>query len=278
MILKIFFKLEEELEFKGENSIVEIREILFDNVSFKYSKTNNYVLKNINMKIQSGKSYALVGENGAGKSTIVKLLLKLFDDYEGKIFINGKNIREIDIRTLNSLYSVVFQDFAKYEIEIRDNITLGNNTISDEYILETLTSFKFDVSNYRFKNGLSTELGRLSLKNTDLSLRQWQKIALARAVVNNGKCYILDEPTSSLDPISETETYFNFRHITKDNTSIIITHRLGAAKIADEILVIDSGTIVERGSHEELISRDGLYKKMYFNQKTWYEEVSDEQE
>lgn len=101
MILKIFFKLEEELEFKGENSIVEIREILFDNVSFKYSKTNNYVLKNINMKIQSGKSYALVGENGAGKSTIVKLLLKLFDDYEGKIFINRKNIREINIRTLN---------------------------------------------------------------------------------------------------------------------------------------------------------------------------------
>lgn len=241
-------------------------DIEFKNVSFTYPETEKEILKNVSFKLEQGKSYALVGENGAGKTTITKLLLGLYKNYSGEILINGVNIK--DIQDFNKLFSVAFQDFAKYEITLRENIIFDKASVFDEEILKQMHELFFDIA--KFEKGLDTDLGYLSENNINMSIGEWQKIALLRSLFAMGNYYILDEPTASLDPDAESKVYNNFLKFISGKSSIIITHRLGAAKLADEILVLSDGTIVEKGSHDELERVDGLYKEMYEAQKGWY--------
>lgn len=247
----------------------------FKDVSFKYPKTNNYILKNLSFVIKKGGHYSFVGVNGAGKTTITKLITGLYDNFEGQIFINGKDIREYKQSELKSFCSVVYQDFAKYFISFRDNIALGDinniekNNMKDKVKSSMRIMGLYDVAE-KLSNGIETQLGKIKESGVDLSGGQWQRIGMARAINNNAPIRILDEPTASLDPISESNIYEHFEEISKGGTTIFISHRLGSTKLASEIFVIGNGTIIEKGSHEELMKLRGIYSDMYESQRSWY--------
>lgn len=254
---------------EGTEMLPQFREIKFQNVWFRYPGTEHYILKNFNLTIDAKKSYAIVGANGAGKTTVTKLLLGLYHDYEGEILLDGIELRKIG--NLSHLFSVAFQDFAKYQITIRENIVLSNSRIiNDQEILELLNSLAFSLDS-KFTGGLDTPIGYLTSQNMNISIGQWQKLILARAILHGGQFFLLDEPTASLDPSAESEVYNNFLKLTRDKPSVIVTHRLGAARLADCILVIDNGKITEKGSHDELVNKGGLYTEMFKTQKGWYE-------
>lgn len=249
-----------------------IDSIEFRDVSFKYPKTDRYILKNCSFTIKGNEHYAFVGINGAGKTTITKLLTGLYDNYEGKIFINGKNLRDYKLAELKGLFSIVYQDYAKYQIEFKDNIKLGDTTKDDdEAMMKAVHDIGLDEALSKLHSGVDTPLGKVSENGVDLSGGEWQRVAIARTLYSDAPMTILDEPTAALDPIAESGIYEMFRDVTRDRSAIFITHRLGAAKIADKILVVDDGKIVEFGSHKELMEKNGLYAEMFNTQKGWYE-------
>lgn len=244
----------------------------FKNVSFKYPNTEKYVLKNCSFLLSKDKKYSFVGINGSGKTTITKLMLGLYDNYEGEILLNGKEIRQYKPCEISSIFSIVFQDFAKYSISIKDNILLGDiNKYNPHDLNEALRVSGADEIVSNCPSGLDTYLGKIFDDSVDLSGGQWQKLALARMIYAHKEINILDEPTAALDPVAEAEVYKLFGQAIQDRFTIFITHRLGAAKIADEILVLNEGKVVEQGSHEELMRlEDGIYRKMYESQSAWY--------
>lgn len=266
-----FWDLESQGIDANKIKIKEIKEIKFENVSFKYPLTDKYILKDFTLQLNSDNSYAIVGQNGSGKSTMLKLILNLYDNYDGKILINGIDIR--DVENISSLFAVAFQDYAKYEISVLDNIVFGNYKDLNISSIEGLfNKLNFPLKSDDFLEGLYTQLGFLTQKGRDISIGQWQKIAMIRAAIGSGNFYLLDEPTAALDPISETAIYTDFKEILKDHSSIIITHRLGAAKIADKIIVIGEGKVKEIGSHDELLMKNGIYKQMFESQRMWYQD------
>jgi ATP-binding cassette subfamily B protein len=247
--------------------------IEFRNVCFKYPGTDIYVLNNCSFMLKNGKSYSFVGVNGAGKSTIAKLIIGLYDNYEGEILINGKDIQDYDYATIKAIISVLFQDFTTYAITLKDNIIMGNNMVFNEEKIKKITSnIGLDDFTHELKNDINTILGKIIEDGVDVSGGQWQRIAIARLLYSDAMINILDEPTASLDPVAESQVYKMFHRINNNRFTIYITHRLGAAKISDEILVVDGGKIVESGNHEQLmLIHDGLYHKMFDSQKSWYE-------
>lgn len=247
----------------------------FNNVYFKYPGTEQYILSGMSFKIEGNKHYAFVGVNGAGKTTIIKLISGLYDDYEGEILINGKNLTELSKGQLKSIVSVLFQDFAKYNITVKENIIIGNinemqNKYIDEKLIKIIDSIGLTKVVRDLPEGMDTPLGKTKENGQDLSGGQWQRVAIARALINPAPLRILDEPTAALDPISESELYEDFNNITKGSTTILISHRLGSTKLADEIFVIGKGKLIEKGTHEELMKRKDIYSVMYNNQKEWY--------
>jgi ATP-binding cassette subfamily B protein len=273
--MSVFFGFTEKksatsLPAKTDDIIFE--NIIFKNVSFAYPDTNNYILKNCSFEIEAKKHYAFVGVNGAGKTTVTKLLIGLYDNYEGQILINGKSIKDYDLSQLKRLFSVVFQDFSKYYLTIKDNIKLGNVLVEDDEKIKiaiTLAGLTGLLS--KLDTGLTTHLGKIESGGIDLSGGEWQRIAIARNLYSDAQICILDEPTASLDPIIESEIFDMFNKATIGESAIVITHRLGAARMADEILVFDEGHIVEKGNHVELLEQKGLYYTMYECQREWYE-------
>ena len=215
------------------------------------------------------KTFALVGKNGSGKSTIIKLILKLYKADTGEILIGNINIDDISRSQLQDLFSVVFQDFSKYEITVRENVALSDiNKIDDDMkIRNCLESFKLSKL-----DNLDQNLGKIREDGIDLSFGQWQKLALARAIFKQAPFTIFDEPTSSLDPISENKMYENLHILSSTHGSIFVSHRLASCKMCDEIILIDDGKVKEYGSHKDLIYQNGLYKKMYEEQSSWYGE------
>lgn len=243
----------------------------FKNVSFKYPGTNRYILNNMSFKLEEGKHYAFVGINGAGKTTITKLITGLYEDFEGQILINGISIKKYSQSQIKSMFSVVYQDFSKYYISLKDNIALGNVngcSVNDINNALEIMDLKSDIDS--LPKGINTNLGMIKKDGIDLSGGQWQRIAMARAIVSCGSIIILDEPTAALDPISESHMYEKFKAISKDRTTIFISHRLGSTKISDEIFVIENGEIIEKGSHKELMKLNGCYARMFESQKNWY--------
>lgn len=242
-----------------------ITEINIEDLSFSYD-SNKYVLDNINLKLVEGEKIALVGPNGSGKSTLLKVLAGLYEIDRGDIFINGISIKKLDINTYRSKMSVLFQDFVKYELTLRENIGFGDvdNLNDDEkmtWMLDTLqTKFLQTDGN---KYNLNLQLGNWFEDGHQLSQGQWQKIALGRVYFRDASFYILDEPNAALDTVSEREVFENFFELSKNKIGVFISHRLNAAKMADKIIVMDQGKIVGIGKHNELLKTCMVYQKLY---------------
>jgi len=262
---------------EAENALAErskatptFESLQFKNVSFKYPGTDKWILDQANFTLKAGKHYAFVGENGAGKTTVIKLVTGLFTDYEGEILLNGKDLKTYSSSQLKSYFAIAYQDFAKYALTVKENILVGN--LERESALNSvLADLELDALVQGLSNGLETPLGKLKEGGIDLSGGQWQRLALARVLVNPAPFLILDEPTAALDPLSESRLYSQFENIIKERTSLFISHRLGSIKLADEILVFKSGKVIEVGNHSKLMDRGGTYQKMYDSQLKWYE-------
>lgn len=250
--------------------IDKVETIEFKNLKFRYTTETPYILTGINLKLECNSNYAVVGQNGAGKSTLMKLLSGVYDDYEGEILINGVELRQI----ADNPFAVVFQDFAKYEISIRENVLLKEPYTgeSKKKIEEALRILNLSLDKETYGNDYEKELGRLTGDNRELSGGMWQKLSMVRAFIQGRGYYILDEPTAALDPIVENEVYKNFAKLMNNRHGLVITHRLGAARLADCILVIKDGMITEVGNHAELVRKGGEYAKMFETQKGWYGE------
>ena len=245
--------------------------IEFKNVSFGY-EPGKLVLKGINLKISDAKNFALVGENGAGKTTLVKLMLRLYDVTAGEILINDINIRNLDLVALRRLVSGIAQNYMRYEMTVRENIGFGDidNMSDTKGIKDAAKLAGADEFIEGFKDKYDTMLGKYFEKGEELSGGQWQKIALARAFFSNAPVLIMDEPTASLDPKSEFEVFKNLVTHTKNKSLILISHRFSTVRLADEIIVLHKGEIVEQGTHESLIKQNGRYANLYNLQAKWY--------
>ena len=278
--LDVFFKLlemEEGLLDKGEITDIDTSKlrIKFDNVSFKYPASEDYVLKDCSFEIKNGETLALVGKNGAGKSTIVKLLCKFYEPTAGHIYLNDIDISEISTKKYYEILSPTFQDFRLFPFRISENITskLKEDINDDEY---RDMDRAFDILNLSDWIGKQVEKEDTFLtylfsdKSVEPSGGIGQKIALARSIFHKGKFFIMDEPTSALDPRSEQEIFENMLKISKGQTSLFISHRLSSTKYADRIIVCDNGKITENGTHEQLMKEDGLYKEMFTTQAELY--------
>ncbi|MDR3123743.1 MAG: ABC transporter ATP-binding protein/permease [Treponema sp.] len=224
-------------------------------------------MRGVSFEIRSGERAAIVGENGAGKSTIIKLLLGLYRPGSGDIVINGRNINSIPDDERSAEFGAVFQDYCSYQFTLRENVALGDisKLHDDAAITRALEMAGADTI-----AGLDAPLGKIEDKGIDLSGGQWQRIAIARSYLRDAPYVILDEPTASLDPLAESAMYENFATVLKNRGCIMISHRLASARMADRILVLDRGTIVETGSHAELSGAGGLYADMYQAQSAWY--------
>ncbi|MCG0239439.1 MAG: ABC transporter ATP-binding protein/permease [Firmicutes bacterium] len=246
-------------------------EIQFQGVSFAYPGGRE-VLHNVTFTLRPGEVVALVGENGAGKTTIVKLLARFYDPTAGAILVGGRDLREYDLASWRRSLAVVFQDFARFQLSARLNIGVGALEHADDLdrIRRAAEQGGADEVIARLPQQYETLLGKHFEGGVDLSGGEWQKIALSRAFLKDAANVVLDEPTAALDPRSEYEIYQRFAELVKGKTVLLISHRLSAVRMADRILVLDRGRIVEEGSHEELMRAGGLYAQMYRMQAERY--------
>lgn len=252
--------------------IFPVQKIEIQNVSFRYPGTERRVLDGVTMTLEAGKTYALVGLNGCGKSTLIKLLTGAYPDYDGVILINSVDIRTIPTAQLQRVFAMVYQDFARYQLTLRENITLGiPEAVGDEEIRSALKELDLAEKAEALPQGLDTELGRLGEVGVDLSGGQWQKIAIARALVRRAPVLILDEPTASLDPPQERSIYERLIRGNGEQIRLFISHRMGGIRKTDHIFVLENGTILEQGSHETLMNRRGRYAALYESQRRWYQ-------
>lgn len=243
--------------------------IVFDDVHFTYPGTDREILSGVSFEIKEGEHAALVGVNGAGKSTIIKLLCGLYKPDSGRILVGGKDLREFSDADRNRFCAVVFQDFCSYELTLRENVAIGNLGAMDDD-QKILSVMDMAGAGEVARLGLEKSLGRLTEDSIDISKGQWQRVAIARALISDAAFIILDEPTASLDPVAESRMYESFSSVMREHGSIIVSHRLASAKLADKIIVIDGGVTAEIGSHGELMERNGLYARMFDEQRSWY--------
>jgi ATP-binding cassette subfamily B protein len=263
-----FFDLPErcgdDIEISAEDGIS------LKNVNFIYPSAKDYSLKDISLEIKPKEIIAVVGENGAGKSTLVRLITGLYLPTEGSVEFGGIDTRKISAKSIYKHTSSVFQKYQKYKMSLSENITISDmSNISDELLKLSTEKADLNIGDETFKEGYDTMLSR-EFDGTDISGGQWQRVAIARGFYRSHNLIILDEPTAAIDPIEETKLYEKFASISKGKTSIIVTHRIGSAKIADRIVVMDEGRIAEIGTHEDLLSKGGKYAKMYEAQAQWY--------
>ncbi len=246
-------------------------QVEFRNVSFKYPGSESYVLRNVNMKFEIGRRLAVVGMNGSGKTTFIKLLCRLYDPTEGEILLNGIDIRKYNYREYMDIFSVVFQDFQLFGLKLGENVASGVN-YDRELVVDCLEKAGFSDRLAGMKNGTETYLYKDYDKDgVDLSGGEAQKIAIARALYKNAPFIILDEPTAALDPVAEAEIYSKFDQIAGDKTAIYISHRLSSCKFCDEIVVFHEGAVIQQGTHAELVADvTGKYYELWHAQAQYY--------
>ena len=244
----------------------------FRNVSFAYPGTTRLVLKNFNFHLHPGERVALIGENGQGKTTIVKLITRLYDPTEGEILVDGVDLREYNLEDLCHETGVIFQDFMRYEMTARDNIAVGRIEEREniERIAEAAKMSLADEVIAKLPEHMHQQLGRRFEGGVDLSGGEWQRMALARAYLRDAQLLILDEPTSALDPRSELEVFQRFAELTRGKMALLISHRFSTVKMADRIVVLSHGVLTEEGTHSELMLRGGLYAEMFEMQAASY--------
>lgn len=264
-----FFDLPEETSEQGEVNWSEKVEV--KHVSFCYPGTDRKVLDDVSFEIQRGETIALVGENGAGKSTLVRILSGVLIPDEGEILVDGKDLFSVCQEDRFRYVSAVFQPFIKYQMSLRENVEISAQESDYEKMKRCVEQSEFFLDD-RFQNGYDTMLSR-EFDGIDLSGGQWQRVALARGLYRDSRVILLDEPTSAIDPIEEGVLYRKFQKMIQNKMGILVTHRLGSARIADRILVLKDGKVVEQGTHETLLNRQGHYEKMYREQAKWYEQA-----
>ena len=258
-----------------------IREgFMFEKVSFKYPGNDRWALRDVNFSLQPGERVALVGENGAGKTTLTKLLARLYEPTEGRILLDGVDLREYDLAALRHAIGVIFQDFVRYDMRFDENIGVGeiesvrdaldrNNGVPESIQIAATNSLAASLLP-RFEKGYQQMLGRRFEEGVDLSGGEWQKIALARAYLRDAQVLILDEPTAALDARAEYEVFLRFSELVAGRMAILISHRFSTVRMADRIIVLEQGSVVEQGTHEELLERRGLYEELFRMQAAGY--------
>lgn len=244
-------------------------ELEFKNVSFHYPNSEDMILKNVSLKLMIGKKMAIVGKNGAGKTTFIKLLCRLYDPTEGEILLNGISIKKYDYQEYLQIFSVVFQDFKLFSFDVGQNVAT-----SVEYnkgkVWEVLEKSGVSERIKNMKDGLETNLYQIQEDGLEISGGEAQKIAIARALYKNSPVVILDEPTSALDPVAEYEIYTKFDELVSEKTSIYISHRMSSCRFCDTIVVFNEGEIVQIGSHDTLIQEKGIYSELWNAQAKYY--------
>lgn len=247
-------------------------EIVFENVSFIYPNQEKKSLSNINLTIKKGERISIVGENGAGKTTFIKLLLRLYEPTEGRILFNGIDIRDIDYQDYQKIFSTVFQDYKLFAFRIIDNITsLEGNEAEKEKVMKCLEKAGLSSKIEKLEHGLDTYLYNIyDEEGIELSGGESQKLAIARALYKDSPIVILDEPTAALDPRAEYEIYTRFLALVESKTSIFISHRLSSTKLCDRIVLFKDGSIEETGTHNELLQKGGLYAELFRMQAQFY--------
>lgn len=245
----------------------------FRHVCFRYAGSDHDVLHDINLTFRPGETVVLVGLNGAGKTTLIKLLTRLYDPTEGEILLDGRDIREYDLGDLYRMFGIIFQDFGKYACSVEENIRFGNiaKAADDGEIAEAARQSGASDFIARLPDGYGTPLMRIFEPNgTELSIGQWQKLAISRAFYSDSDILILDEPTASLDPMAEQEIFNQFDRLRADKTTIFVSHRLSSATIASLIVVLEGGCVIETGNHAELMQKHGRYWELFSTQAKRY--------
>jgi ATP-binding cassette subfamily B protein len=244
----------------------------FRNVSFAYPGSDRQVLQRVSFRFDAGERIALIGENGAGKTTLVKLLARLYDPTEGSISLDGIDLREYDVDSLRGEIGVIFQDYMRYDMLVRENIGFGRiDELDNQPRVESAARKSLaEPLIEQFSRGYQQMLGRRFDNGVDLSAGQWQKIALARAYMRDAQVLILDEPTASLDARAEYEVFLRFADLTRDRMAVLISHRFSTVRMADRILVLADGEIVEQGSHQQLVALGGRYAELFELQAAGY--------
>lgn len=273
-LLKITNYQNNQSNLGGKVTINNIESIEIQNASFLYPKSNETVLRNVSLKINQGESISIVGFNGSGKTTLVNCLLGLYDLNGGTLKVNGIDIKNINKDSYLNNFSAIFQDFIRYKFSVRENVGFGDlsKLTKDQDIFRVIDEVgmldKFKEANTGIDHYLTKEMPN----GSELSGGEWQRLAIARAFLKESEFVILDEPTAALDPITELKIFETFHLLSKTKTTITISHRIGPTRLSDRIIVMDKGEVVEEGSFQELINKQGLYYEMYTSQSKWYQD------
>ena len=261
-----FRKLYNEITKQGKLSIV------CKNVSFKYPNESHFALKNFTYEFEPFKTYVIVGRNGAGKTTLFKLLIGIYEPSEGNLFINGMDVKTLSVKQRSELFTVLFQNPNKYPLSLAENIKIG--AIENEWDVKKWKETFYDQTLPQYIESLpnrwESRIGTIEKKTTGLSGGQWQKLFMGRVTFSKAPIMILDEPTASMDPLSEFNLYKAFEENLNRNINMIISHRLGVVKFSDKILVLKEGELIQEGKHEKLLGMEGEYRELYEAQKEMY--------
>lgn len=271
----------DETNYHSDSGQPEFKDLVLHNVSYSYPNQEGRAVSSVSISIKKGEVVSILGDNGSGKSTLSKIICGILQDYDGDLLLNGENYRTISHEDLSRFFGVAFQDFARYSLSVKENIGFGyiEKIDNDSAIEQAVKAGNLTEIVGELPAGINTVIGKeYDSGGEELSGGQWQRIALARAYMGEPEFLILDEPTASVDPLEEINMLSRFREIIKNRTALLISHRIGFAKLADRIYIMDKGKIVESGTHNELLSRKGKYYEMFNAQKGLYIEDGNDNE